>query len=129
MMKEISIKHFIQAIQKLPSDNPQNYPGKWYQTQKEHWLGWLDEYHGPGAYNRQVNEKRDAKYAYNHIVNHEMLLWLIRASKVNPTLVKAALSSSKRAPTMQEKSSAIRKHVPWEEVRSSLWELDGSTTQ
>jgi hypothetical protein len=28
----------------------------WYRTQKEHWLGWLREYNGPGYYSRQTCE-------------------------------------------------------------------------
>lgn len=29
------------------------YRNAWYSSQKEHWLGWLAEYSGPGAYGRQ----------------------------------------------------------------------------
>ena len=129
MSNEISIEEFIQAIDKLPSDKHQNYPGKWYKTQKEHWLGWLCEYQGPGAYARQVGKKRDAKFAYNHIVENKMLLWIIKAARVNPRLVKAAQSASDRAKTMQEKSAAIRKHVPWKEVSAVLWGLNERGTQ
>lgn len=129
MTKEISIKQFMQAIEKLPSDKAQNYPGKWYTTQKEHWRGWLSEYHGAGAYVRQVGKKRGAKFAYNHIVNHEMLLWLMKAARVKPKLVKAAQSASDRANTMQEKSAAIRKHVSWQEVSPALWGSNEGGTQ
>jgi hypothetical protein len=41
MEENISIAKFIRAIEALPSDEPQVIPGRWYQTQKEHWLGWL----------------------------------------------------------------------------------------
>lgn len=27
----------------------------WYTSQKEHWLGWLSEYDGPGAYDRKTH--------------------------------------------------------------------------
>ena len=43
-----SIAAFIEAIEKLPSDEPVFTPRKWYRTQKERWLGWLREYDGPG---------------------------------------------------------------------------------
>ena len=129
MPKEINLKQLIQAIQKLPSDKPQNFPGKWYRTQKEHWLGWLREYHGPGAYRRQVGKKRNAKFAYNRIVEYKMLLWLIKAAKINPRLVKAAQAASGRVNTMQEKSAAVRKHVSWKEVSAVLWELNEGGTQ
>jgi len=48
--------------------------------QKEHWLGWLGAHHGPGAYGRKSNAKRNAMYAYNHIVEFKMLLWLMEAA-------------------------------------------------
>src|SRR5918996_198774 len=124
MSKKISINQFIHAIQKLPSDKPRNYPGKWYKSQKEHWLGWLREYHGPGAYGRQVDKKQDAKFAYNHIVEHKMLLWLIKAARVKKSLVASAESSSKHGSTMQEKSAAIRKYIPWEVILTPLWAIN-----
>jgi hypothetical protein len=46
----ISIEQFVAAIEKLPEDEPRDRDGVWYRTQKEHWLGWLSQYHGPGAY-------------------------------------------------------------------------------
>jgi len=84
MRKAVSIGRFIKAIQALPSDEPRVYPKKWYATQKEHWLGWLRDYHGPGAYGRRSEIRRDAEYVYNHIVEVEMLLWLIEAAGVEP---------------------------------------------
>ncbi|WP_434480819.1 hypothetical protein [Gemmatimonas sp.] len=63
-MKAISIATFINAIEGLPADPPEK-SNVWYLTQKEHWLGWLGEYDGPGGYSRTSTRKRDAKYAYN----------------------------------------------------------------
>lgn len=74
MERQVTISQFIQAIRRLPSDPPVDSPQTWYRTQKEHWLGWLGDYEGPGAYKRKTGVKRDAKYAYNHIVCPE-LLW------------------------------------------------------
>ena len=121
MTKGTSVKKFILAIKKLPSDKPLIRPGIWYKTQKEHWLGWLSEYDGVGAYGRDASRKRDAKFAYNHIVNYQMLLWIIQAAGVKKTLVKLAKSACDQAATMQQKSAAIRKHVPWEELVTALW--------
>ena len=50
----------------------------WYRSQKEHWLGWLAEYDGPGAYGRS-DAKRDARFVYNHIQCAPMLFWLSEA--------------------------------------------------
>ena len=96
MPESISIAEFRRAIERLPSDQPRSQPGVWYQTQKEHWLGWLREYEGPGAYGRKPNQSRDAKFAYNHVVCPEMLLWLIEAAGVRQELVTGARSRCDR---------------------------------
>jgi hypothetical protein len=61
----------------------------WYSTQKEHWLGWLKGYGGPGYYERK-NWNRDAEFVYNHIVCPPMVLWLGEASGISPILVRKA---------------------------------------
>ena len=48
--------------------------GVWYITQKEHWLGWLSQYDGPGAYGRKTRSGRSAEFVYNHINCPPMLL-------------------------------------------------------
>lgn len=82
MERPISIREFIHKIERLSSDEPVHDPRVWYMTQKEHWLGWLREYDGPGAYGRIAGKQRDARFAYNHIVEPKMLLWLIEAAGV-----------------------------------------------
>ncbi len=122
MPDAISIETFRDAIKALPSDQPRDQPGVWYRTQKEHWLGWLGEYEGPGAYGRLPNKRRDARFAYNHIVNPRMLLWLIQAAKVPQGLVAAATRAAQAGgATMVQQSAAIRRHVPWEVLQSALW--------
>jgi hypothetical protein len=92
----------------------------WYTSRKEHWLGWLREYDGPGAYNRQ-NADRSAEFIYNHIVCPPMVLWLWEASGVPKSKVaeaqRAALSSS---PRLQSQSAAIRRIIPWEMIEARL---------
>lgn len=117
----ISTPKFIRMIQQLPADKPIEDPRVWYKTQKEHWLGWLKGYHTPGAYGRIPDKNRDARYAYNHIVNYKMLLWIIEAAGVKPALVKAANRASASGSTLPEKSAAIRKLVPWEELAGAPW--------
>lgn len=121
MSPSISILKFRSAIESLPSDRPRRREGIWYLTQKEHWLGWLGSYHGPGGYNRQAHARHDAAYAYNHIVNHQMLEWLIKASGIRKPAVTAALRAAQRARTLMAKSAAIRRHVPWADIESALW--------
>jgi hypothetical protein len=120
-MQSVSIAKFIRAIRALPSDKPRVTPGKWYKTQKEHWLGWLRNYHGPGAYGRKGTQKRDAKFAYNHIVEVKMLLWLIEAAGVPLQLVRKTRRASAVASTLPQKSAAVRRHVPWHELEKILF--------
>lgn len=52
--KEITIPQFIRVIRRLPSDKPIEDPHVGYDTQKQHWLGWLRGYKGPGAYGLKI---------------------------------------------------------------------------
>jgi hypothetical protein len=61
----------------------------WYANQREHLLGWLDEYDGPGYYGRK-NPNRSAEFIYNHFQCAPGLLWLAEAAGVPRfALVKA----------------------------------------
>jgi hypothetical protein len=119
--QRFSIGQFIHAIRRLPPDKSVVDPRKWYKTQKEHWLGWLGDYHTGGYYGRKTGKKRDAEFAYNHIVEPKMLLWLLAAARVKPDLYRAALRASSRAVSLPGKSASIRKHVPWSVVVTALW--------
>jgi hypothetical protein len=123
MKSEFTVKRFIRAIENLPSDKPIRNPRVWYTTQKEHWLGWLREYHGPGAYGRVPGQpRRDAKFAYNHIVCPDMLLWLITAAGVSPKLVEDARRSASRVHSysLNQQAAAIRQYVPWGTLMTAL---------
>jgi hypothetical protein len=113
-------KDLARIIKRLPSDAPRIRHGIWYRTQKEHWLGWLSEYDGPGAYGRIVRAGRDARFVYNHIVCPDMLLWLAEAAGVNPQVVEAARNEAIQKVSLQSKSAAIRRHVPWSEIAQAL---------
>ena len=121
MDEPISIDSFIRAIRRLPADKPVDDPKHWYRTQKEHWLGWLSEYDGPGAYGRKTDQKRDARFAYNHIVQPKMLLWLISASGISSELLDAAEREAAQATLLQQQSAIIRRYVPWEVMSRALW--------
>jgi len=121
MRDPISIRTFMTAIRGLRADRPVRDPRKWYLTQKQHWLGWLSEYGGAGAYRRQTGVKRDARFAYMHIVEPAMLLYLASASGVDRKLLAAARHASARGTTLMEKSGAIRALIPWETVGAALW--------
>jgi len=119
--RPVGIKEFIRKIERLPSDQPVDNPRVWYRTQKEHWLGWLREYDGPGAYGRIPGKQRDAKFAYNHVVEPKMLLWLIEATGLNPDLVDRAKRASAEGASLMQKSGAIRRVVPWTVLYDAIW--------
>jgi hypothetical protein len=121
MARSRSIGALIRAITRLPEDDWIDNPAVWYGTQKEHWLGWLREYHSPGAYGRRPDPSRDARYAYNHVVNPEMLSWLIEAAGVNSELVYNARRAASKQRTLSARSATLRDYVPWSLLADSLW--------
>jgi len=111
------------AIRRLPSDDrvPDRTPGyNDYNTQKDHWLGWLNPAAGTGTYPRVNGSQRDARDVYNRIVEPKLLLWLITASGVRRELVHAAKQAAEGTASMAGKSAAIRRHVPWHVVAETL---------
>jgi hypothetical protein len=92
---------------------------KWYRSQKEHWIGWLEEYHGPGAYNRK-GRNRTADFAYNHIMCAPMLLWLAEASGVSKALLRKASRHALAARSEARACAEIRAAIPWERIEEKL---------
>lgn len=95
--------------------------GVWYTTQKEHWLGWLSQYEGPGAYDRKVWRGRSAKFAYNHIGCPPMLLWLAEAGVIPRTQVLAAKRHAlSTARTRATHCAVLRSILPWSLIEARL---------
>ncbi|NLB66396.1 MAG: hypothetical protein GX803_08005 [Lentisphaerae bacterium] len=118
-----SVIQLMEAIERLPSDDPvplgtQGY-GR-YQTQKEHWLVWLNPDAGDAPHLRKGTTTREAHHVYNQIVEPKMLLWLISACGVDPALVRAATEAAETRTGLASKSAAIRQHVPWSVVEAAL---------
>jgi hypothetical protein len=96
----------------------------WYRTQHEHWLGWLEGYLGPGAYNRK-DHRRTAEFVYNHIVNPQMLIYLAEASRLpRPLVQRAARAALAHATTMSAMCGAIRREISWKMIEAALLEED-----
>jgi hypothetical protein len=92
----------------------------WYDTQHEHWLGWLKYYDGPGAYGRK-GVGYSAEFAYNHIVNPQMLVYLAEAAGIaDKTVRKAATEALANRSTMSSMSAAVRRVVPWKTIETAL---------
>ncbi len=65
-----------------------------YENQREHWLGWLKDYNGPGYYVREDWEVDDARTVYNRVGNPAMVLWLGEASGIPTAIVKKAAAEA-----------------------------------
>lgn len=89
------------------------------RSQKQHWIGWLSEYDGPGFYGRS-NGKRDARYIYGHIQCPPMLLWLAEAAGVAGELVTAAAAAVKPGDRVTTQCAALRRIIPWAVVERRL---------
>lgn len=93
----------------------------WYPSQKEHWLGWLGEYDGPGAYGRQADKARDAQYVWNHIQCAPMLLWLAEALDLPGVQLERAMSRCS-SPRFRgaARCAALRSEIPWHDIEAAL---------
>jgi hypothetical protein len=93
----------------------------WYRSQKEHWLGWLTEYHGAGACGRSAQPPRNARYVYNHIQCGPMLFWLAEALGMETVRLDAAFGAVtdfdvKGAP----QCAALRHELHWKVIEGGL---------
>ena len=92
------------------------------QSQKEHWLGWLKGYDGPGHYIREVHSGITAKSIYNRVQNSAMALYLPEAVGVSKKLIKEAFEIALKTDpqSMGKQCGAIRKTIPWEIVQEAI---------
>lgn len=96
------------------------FDGAWYRSQKEHWLGWLAEYDGPGAYGRS-RAKRDARFVYNHIQCAPMLFWLSEALETPSDVLDMTFQAVVAAPNRgAQQCAALRAHLPWDQIADRL---------
>lgn len=118
---QASVKDLVEAISGLKADVPyKRKDGVEPSSTQDQWLEWLAEYHTPGFYGR-TGTGYDAKYAYNHVQNHQMLIWLLAAAGLEaPTLVEAA-AAAHASRSMAQKAAAVRRLVPWQRARELLW--------
>lgn len=120
MRRDASVKELRAVIERLPPDAARERPGKWYRTEHEHWLGWLGEYAGPGAYGRKTASPTEARRAYNRIVEPGMLLYLTRAAGVDAVVVADAERQAASASSLMQGSGRVRRLIPWDVVADLL---------
>ena len=119
MESSTEIVELLIAISRLPEDKRRKRAA-WYESQKEHWIGWLYHYNSPGAYNRKTTSGRDARFVYNHIVCPGLLTYLADKSGVPRKLVQEIKQIERGSGTEMNRSGKIRKVVPWELVEAAL---------
>jgi hypothetical protein len=92
----------------------------WYANQREHLLGWLAEYDGPGAYGRS-NPNRSAEFVYNHFQCAPGLLWLAEAAGVPRfALLKAKNAVLASRENSASQAGALRRVLPWPLIEALL---------
>ena len=97
---------------------------KKYSDQKNHWIGWLSDQDGPGAYNRKNFKNRTARIVYNQLACPPMLFWLCEKSGVQrQKLLLARRRALEANPAYSSMCSAIRGVIPWELVAECLLKI------
>lgn len=106
------------------------FDGAWYRSQKEHWLGWLREYDGPGAYGRGTSTPRRASYVWTHIQCAPMLFWLAEALDAPQATLNVAFEAVINAPGKgASQCAALRKILLWSDIDALLNAWPYSRTQ
>jgi hypothetical protein len=119
MERSLSIAELLIAVSRLP-EGRRSRREVWYESQKEHWVGWLFHYNTTGAYGRKITSGRDAKFVYNHVVCPGLLTYLAGAAGVSPALVRKARQIEAAEGSEMARAGAIRRVVPWERVQVAL---------
>lgn len=119
MERSLDIVELLIAVSRLPEDRRRSR-SVWYESQKEHWVGWLFHYNSPGAYDRKVTHGRDARFVYNHVVCPGLLSYLADAAGVSRNLVRQAKRIADSGGTEMERAGKIRRVIPWEVVQEAL---------
>ena len=121
MNDQLDIRDLLVAICRMKEDRRTPSASKWYESQKEHWIGWLLDYQSPGAYDRKTHNQRDARCIYNRVVCPDLLLYLAKGSGVSASaLRKARTAASLAGPTQMAKAGAVRRALPWAVVLEAL---------
>ena len=94
----------------------EHLPGPhWWTSQREHILRWLDEYEGPGAYDRH-GRNHDAEHFWNHFQCAPGLLWIAEALGEDPLIITTAAQDAAQYPRPASQCAAIRRRIPWQRI-------------
>lgn len=119
----------VRVIRLLPEDQPltdalegrtsDGYPGPrkpWYRSQKEHLIGFIGEYGGPGAYGRRTFDGT-ARDWYQRFQCAPGLLWLAEALGEERGVLERGVAAIRDAGSRDAtQCAAFRRVVPWERI-------------
>lgn len=95
----------------------------WWRDQRQHLLGWLSDYDGPGAYDRQ-GRRLDAKHVYTHFQCASGLIWLAGALGEDAQAVRRAAEDARSEATQGHRPAAqcraVRSVIPWVRIEHLL---------
>jgi hypothetical protein len=117
------IARFIAAIESLPERTPQSdelrlSPGQ--ASFKSQWIGWLEEYLERGYYDRK-NAVDDAQWAYQHLNNGRMIVWLNEAAGEDPRIIRVAIIAMAEREPPQTEAKYARLVLPWDGAAELLF--------
>lgn len=121
---EYTVGQLRAAIDKFQRPTPQSdrLPLSPDQTStRAQWLAWLDEYLGPGYYNRQTSVD-EARHVYKHLNNGRMIVWLNEAAGEESRIVEAAIIAMDGRESAQTEAKYARRVLPWEALARRLFE-------
>ncbi|UGY03267.1 hypothetical protein [Bradyrhizobium quebecense] len=122
-MSKYTIDQLRTAIRELKIPTPLSdqlpLPADQVST-RDQWLGWLNEYLGPGYYNRQTFVD-DACHVYQHLNNGRMIVWLNEAAGEDPRIVQAAIVAMDGREPAQTEAMYARRILPWEDLARRLF--------
>ena len=119
-----TIPELLRVIQCLPATMPESdrlTTGS-YATHKDQWIGWLEEYNGPGYYGRS-NWNVDARTVYQRLNNGNMIVWLNEAAGESAPLIRRTIAKMRGKKEKQTMAMIARRFLPWERT---AWLLFGS---
>jgi hypothetical protein len=98
---------------------PDGSSSRW-DSQKDHLLGWMSGYDGPGAYRRK-QPGQDARFLYNHLRCAPALLFLAEALGEEKGTLHAAMNAVLAAPkNPSSQCAAFRLIVPWSRIEDLI---------
>jgi hypothetical protein len=118
------VQVLLGAVRRLPAAMPLSgrLSEGGYETHRDHWIRWLEEYDGPGFYGRS-NWDVDARTVYQRLNNGRMIVWLNEAAGGRPQAIGATIREMKLRGNGRKQTEAkiARAHHPWESLAALLF--------